>query len=797
MQRIYDCLVMDHNLWMVLLAGTVCFLSALTAINLIGRARDSQRPKIRASWLGTAAVVTGFGIWATHFIAMLAYQPGLPVTYDFWLTVTSVVVAIVVTGMGIAACVYRDGPRWAALGGAIVGLGISAMHYIGMSAVRLAGYFKYDVDLVGLSVVLGVGLGALALLTAHRWRTLGGVAGATGLLTLAICGMHFSGMASLNLVPLADQPLSEFALSDRWLAIGLAIVTAMIAILCLSTSLLDQHLVRRTVDEARRLETLAGASTEGIVICSDEQIEYANAAFLRMTGLSARNIAGLPVRHFLDEQALQATLRLMALNPQQSRAIETALRVNAAQSLPIELFARDMQDGKKHKQIFVIRDLTEQKRSQARIEYLAHHDALTELPNRVQFNDRLQHDLACAARAQSSLAVLCLDMDRFKDVNDSMGHASGDELLKNVARRLAGIVRETDTVARLSGDEFAIVQVGCNQPDSAQRLATRIRDAMAEPFVLEGGATIVGMSIGVAVYPDDGDSAAILLRNADMALYRAKAEGRNTYRFFEPDMDKAMRERRELERDLRSSVENRELYLQYQPLAETQSGLVVGFEALVRWRHPVRGQLPPNDFIGIAEECGFITQLGQWVLREACREAARWTAPLRIAINLSPIQFQHGNLTQDVAAILAETGLAPERLELEITEGVLLADKANAIDTLTALKQLGVRIAMDDFGTGYSSLSYLQSFPFDKIKIDRSFVAGLQGNDDARAIVKAVIGLSHALNLPVVAEGVENDYQLELLRSELCTEVQGYLIGRPSDIDRFAELTGVNRQLWA
>jgi diguanylate cyclase len=471
--------------------------------------------------------------------------------------------------------------------------------------------------------------------------------------------------------------------------------------------------------------------------------------------------------------------------------------VNAAQSLPIELFARDMQDGKKHKQIFVIRDLTEQKRSQARIEYLAHHDALTELPNRVQFNDRLQHDLACAARAQSSLAVLCLDMDRFKDVNDSMGHASGDELLKNVARRLAGIVRETDTVARLSGDEFAIVQVGCNQPDSAQRLATRIRDAMAEPFVLEGGATIVGMSIGVAVYPDDGDSAAILLRNADMALYRAKAEGRNTYRFFEPDMDKAMRERRELERDLRSSVENRELYLQYQPLAETQSGLVVGFEALVRWRHPVRGQLPPNDFIGIAEECGFITQLGQWVLREACREAARWTAPLRIAINLSPIQFQHGNLTQDVAAILAETGLAPERLELEITEGVLLADKANAIDTLTALKQLGVRIAMDDFGTGYSSLSYLQSFPFDKIKIDRSFVAGLQGNDDARAIVKAVIGLSHALNLPVVAEGVENDYQLELLRSELCTEVQGYLIGRPSDIDRFAELTGANRQLSA
>jgi EAL domain-containing protein (putative c-di-GMP-specific phosphodiesterase class I) len=237
--------------------------------------------------------------------------------------------------------------------------------------------------------------------------------------------------------------------------------------------------------------------------------------------------------------------------------------------------------------------------------------------------------------------------------------------------------------------------------------------------------------------------------------------------------------------------------LQYQPLAETQSGLVVGFEALVRWRHPVRGQLPPNDFIGIAEECGFITQLGQWVLREACREAARWTAPLRIAINLSPIQFQHGNLTQDVAAILAETGLAPERLELEITEGVLLADKANAIDTLTALKQLGVRIAMDDFGTGYSSLSYLQSFPFDKIKIDRSFVAGLQGNDDARAIVKAVIGLSHALNLPVVAEGVENDYQLELLRSELCTEVQGYLIGRPSDIDRFAELTGANRQLSA
>lgn len=786
MFRIYDCLVIDHNLWMVLLAGIICFLSALTAINLIDRARNSKRFRTRALWLGTAAVASGFGIWATHFIAMLSYRPGLPISYDLWLTVASVLVAIVITGIGITSYVYRDSSRGAALGGAIVGIGIACMHYTGMSAVRLAGYFKYDIDLVGASILLGVGLATLALVTAHRRRSLGGVAGATALLTLAICSMHFTAMGSLNLVPLADQAVPEFVLSDKWLALGIAAATATIAIICLSTSLFDQHLVRRTIDEAGRLETLAGASTEGIVICAEEQIEYGNAAFLQMTGLTANTIEGLPLRRFLNEHALNTVQQNMSQD--ESRAFETELLIATERTIPVELFARSMRDGKKLKTIFVMRDLTEQKRSQQRIEYLAHHDALTGLPNRVQFNELLQHDLACAARAEGKVAVLCLDLDRFKEVNDSLGHASGDELLKGVTQRLRATVRGTDTVARLSGDEFAVIQVGCNQPDSALRLASRIRDAIGQYFTLEGGSALVGISIGVALFPDDGSSAETLLRHADLALYRAKAEGRHTFRFFEPGMDKVMRERREMELDLRSSLDKQELYLEYQPQAETQSGTIIGFEALVRWQHPTRGRLPPDDFIGIAEECGFITQLGQWVLREACQEAARWTAPLKIAINLSPAQFQHGNLVEDVVAVLAETGLAPERLELEITEGVLLANKAAALSILTGLKQLGVRIAMDDFGTGYSSLSYLQSFPFDKIKIDRSFVAGLQGNDEARAIVKAVIGLSHALNLPVIAEGVENKHQLDLLRKELCTEVQGYLIGKPSDISIFAEI---------
>jgi len=787
MLTVYTCLTQQHDPRLVLLAGVICLLAALTAFNVIARARQALSERARNAWLVAAAVTTGFGIWSTHFVAMLAFRPELPTGYAWGLTLASVLIAILITGAGIAASVYWPNRTGATLGGAAVGLGIACMHYTGMAALRVPGYITYDPVLVTASVLLGIGLGAAAFAVRRRLAGSPGLALATGLLTLAICSMHFTGIASARITVVANAglPTGTGLLSDGWLAVGVAVATLTITILCLATALVDQHLARRSLDEADRLSALAEAGTEGIVICSDGIIEYGNSAFSRITGLTAAEIAGRPFRDFVFQNDYDHALRVQQDG---GAPFEAALMTRDGSRIPVELFAKRMEAGKDDRQIFAMRDLTEQKRSQARIEFLAHHDALTELPNRSLFKTRFQQELAGAARRGEKLAVMCLDLDRFKDVNDTLGHAAGDLLLRQVADRLSAAIRETDVVARLSGDEFAIIQVGISQPEGATQLATRIHTVLSPPVDLDGHETPVGVSIGISVFPDDGTASTVLLRNADMALYRAKAEGRNTHRFFETGMDEAMRRRRETERDLRNSLKNGEMYLEYQPQAMASTNEIVGFEALVRWRHPRRGKLAPDAFIEIAEDCGFIVPLGRWVLHKACSDAAGWERPLGIAVNLSPVQFQHGDLYQEVVDILTETGLAPERLELEITEGVLLADKDRAVAVLTRIKALGVRIAMDDFGTGYSSLSYLQSFPFDKIKIDRSFVAELEGNEEARAIVRAVIGLSHALSLPVVAEGVENEAQLDLLRRELCTEVQGYLIGRPGDIGTFADI---------
>jgi diguanylate cyclase (GGDEF)-like protein/PAS domain S-box-containing protein len=437
-------------------------------------------------------------------------------------------------------------------------------------------------------------------------------------------------------------------------------------------------------------------------------------------------------------------------------------------------------------------DVTDRRQTESRMAHMAYHDGLTDLPNRAAFLQALAQMIEACAGTDEEFAVLSVDLDGLKEVNDVFGHAIGDKLLIEVSRRIQAAARG-GVVSRLSGDEFGLIIDG-KQPAAGRALADQLSEAMSDEFVIDGKSVRTGITTGISVFPHNGGDAASLLANAGAALFRAKAKSRGSISVYEPEMDQQIRDRRALHQDLSLAIKNGELSLYYQPQAVSgqtvASSEVIGFEALARWLHPVRGFVPPSDFIPLAEESGLIVEMGEWILRQACREAASWPLPLQIAINLSPAQFMHGDVVGLVHSILLETGLAPGRLELEITEGVLIEDFDRGLALLRRLKSLGVRVSMDDFGSGYSSLSYLQAFPFDKIKIDRAFVMNLGRNPQSASIVRAVIGLGHGLEMSIVAEGVETQEQLSFLAEEGCDAVQGYFIGKPAPIGQYFALVG-------
>jgi diguanylate cyclase (GGDEF)-like protein/PAS domain S-box-containing protein len=437
-------------------------------------------------------------------------------------------------------------------------------------------------------------------------------------------------------------------------------------------------------------------------------------------------------------------------------------------------------------------DVTDRRQTEARMAHMAYHDGLTDLPNRAAFLQALSQMIDACSDVSEEFAVLSIDLDGLKEINDVFGHATGDKLLIDVSRRIEAAARG-GVVARLGGDEFGIIIDG-KQPAAGQATAERIAAALSQGFPIDGKSVQTGVTTGIALFPRDGSDAASLLANAGAALFRAKATSRGSISIFAPEMDQQLRDRRVLHQDLSVAIRNGELSLHYQPQARAGQSVVdadiTGFEALARWIHPTRGFVPPGEFIPLAEESGLIVEMGEWILRQACLEAASWPVPLQIAVNLSPAQFMHGDLVSLVHSILLETGLQPGRLELEITEGVLIEDFDRGVALLRRLKALGVRISMDDFGSGYSSLTYLQAFPFDKIKIDRAFVMNLGRNPQSAAIVRAVIGLGHGLDVSIVAEGVETHEQLCFLANEGCDGVQGYFIGRPAPIAQYSGLVG-------
>jgi diguanylate cyclase (GGDEF)-like protein/PAS domain S-box-containing protein len=498
-------------------------------------------------------------------------------------------------------------------------------------------------------------------------------------------------------------------------------------------------------------------------------------------------------------------LTLLDIVPQRDRdAIEHAIRNNpAAGGSPSQLWQNVKADGAeidvltfwrhttfcgRPAQLVAIMDVTAKRQAEARIDHMAHHDALTGLPNRVLFHERLDEALSRVRRYNDTLAVLYLDLDQFKTVNDGLGHPAGDKLLQAAAERLRKCLRDCDMAARFGGDEFAVLQLGLAGPHEAGTLADRIVTLLSEPYDIDGQLVEIGASVGIALAPIDGETAEQLLGNADIALYQAKEDGRRTFRFFQPDMGASVQAHHLLALDLRNALGAGELEVYYQPLVTLATGVISGFEALLRWHHPLRGMVSPLEFIPLAEETGLIVPIGEWVLRQACAEAAAWPDDLKVAVNLSPVQFKRGNLPQVVFATLASAGLPAGRLELEITESVFLAESKTNLATLHSLRALGVTIAMDDFGTGYSGLSYLRAFPFDKIKIDRSFISELGESGDCMAIMQAITTLGWSLGIPTLAEGVETKKQLAWVRAAGCTEMQGYLFSRPVPAREIAKL---------
>jgi diguanylate cyclase (GGDEF)-like protein/PAS domain S-box-containing protein len=542
-----------------------------------------------------------------------------------------------------------------------------------------------------------------------------------------------------------------------------------------------EHAIRESEE---RLRKFSDATTEGITFQADGVILDCNAAAARMMRTTEKEIIGRPVANFIAPESLETVLANIRDNFE--RPYEATLVRADGSRFIVELIGRNVQVDGKTVRMTAFRDISERKQAEARIQFLAHHDTLTHLPNRAMVMDRLQVVLSAARRQSRMVAVMFIDLDNFKTINDSLGHHAGDGLLKRVAARLRDGIREADLVGRLGGDEFLVVVTDLNREEDVIPVAEKVAEAISEPFSLEEQVLSVSGSIGISLFPKDGITPETLVRNADAAMYLAKDQGRSNFQFFMPSLSKAAFETLSLESGIRKAIKQVEFLLHYQPQVELASGRVQALEALIRWKHPELGVLGPDQFISVAERRGLIVPIGRWVINEAIRQVRVWRdhgVEARVAINLSAVQFKQKDLVDDIAARLREHGVSGTQLEIELTESLFMGDVNAVTRTLGQLRDLGVTLAVDDFGTGYSSLSYLKRFPIDKIKIDRSFVRDVPGDADDVAIALAIISLAQSLDLKAVAEGVENQTQLEFLRANRCHAIQGYLVSRPLPAD--------------
>lgn len=764
--RVLDCLTQEHNLLLVALAALICVCGSIVTARMYRKTRESAGAA-RPVWLFMGAVAGGATIWCTHFVAMMAYNPGVETAYAPMLTAASLAVAV----SGCASALWLGSRSWRhapVMGGVAFGAAVSAMHYTGMAAFTAEAVVMWSIPYVVASVLFAVIGGGAAFAVVANKTLKHRIALASGLLVLTIVSLHFTGMGAMIVMPFA--PLDGSLTGDdasSLLALGVAAVGLLMLGTAASSHMLEEQSERLS---RRRLHGLIEGSVDGMVVEAGGKVVLANAAFLDFSGATSATVVDAPISRWVEDADRIAAGVL----------VQSRLTPMSGEPIPVEIAVREATsdtDGQAVR-IFAVRDLRARIAQERRISHLARNDSLTGLPNRASFLEKLER-VAAVSEGGQGFALLAIDLNRFKEVNDLYGHAVGDHLLVHVADQMRDVMRPGEFIARLGGDEFvAIVPVA--DRDAASDAAQRLIAAIVTPTVFEHADLQCGASVGIALWPDDAAEPSALINNADLAMYRAKASITTDVCFYEEAMDEAVRQRRRITQGLREAVDQERFELHYQRQVSIETGGVTGYEALLRWPQPDGSYISPVEFIPVAEDTGLILPIGEWVLRRACAEAAQWDEPHRIAVNLSPIQLSHVDLPRLVHQVLLDTGLSPHRLELEITESAMIADMERTTHVLRQLKALGVSVAMDDFGTGYSSLSTLRAFPFDKIKLDRSFMAELDGAPQSRAIIRAVLALGESLSIPILAEGVETDAQLSFLREQGCDEVQGYLLGRPS-----------------
>lgn len=909
--------VFHHDPLLLILALAVCVGGALSTFTIYGHRLEQGRRHPRA-WLWLTGLCAAASIWATHFVAMLAHHTELPTTYNLPLTVASFAVALAMTTYGLHLSLW-PGLAMSGIGGAVIGLGIAAMHFVGMQALIVPATFEWNWSLVALSILLGTFFAASALIAYRRLTDAGALLSASLLFALAICTLHFTAMSALDLTPAPGLSPPWTSVDDRTLALSIASTVATVLLASYVVALIDGRASRESIG---RMSELVEATIEGLVIAERGVIVNVNSRTLELCGRPSEGLIGKRVFGDL----------LTPPNNPGDRLFEAGLRCADGSSIPVEVVRRPMEGLRHGDEAYALRDLrdreeaalclaraneelyqreielrgrnlildtavstiaqglcvydedqrvvisnpqfatmyglaadairpgmalrdvvqlridngvyagaspeayvterlapvykpqnsihhlnngriiavarrptsdrgwvtthediTERHEMEQQLKQLAQYDALTGLLHRGSLRDRLEQEISGSRRGTIRLAVLVIAIDRFGELNHTLGHAAGDALLKSFAKRLEGSGRRSSILGRLGDDTFALVDVVEHPGRDATELAVRLLEDIRKPFTIDDTTVDITATIGIAVYPADGQNADMLIKNAALALDHGKREKRDFYHFFQAGLDQEVRARRSLERDLKVAVEQRQFELHYQPIVNLASNELVGFEALLRWRHPERGLIPPAQFIPLAEDTGAITPIGEWAVQQACLEAMNWPNHLTISVNIGLTQFWSAGFVPSIIKALASSGLPAQRLEIEVTERLIQDHSEEALKVLKRVADLGVLVALDDFGVGFSSLTYMSAFRFHKVKIDRSFVSALETRSDARVIVRTLARLGTGLGVITTAEGVETKGQLDAVRTDGCTEMQGYYFSPPrsaAEIRKFLSTNG-------